>query len=141
MCVAWVLGWILHLAEQQVFAGRNSDTWMRTVRLLIRDSTSPLSPHLGRRGDAQRHTLTVTLTRVHSQIRMHSRWPLISRTNESRQSQMRFSPKAFRPEVKSAEAFVHLKSLVLLFSCRVWSCLSMLRHHNTSVDTCDRQED
>lgn len=53
-----VLGWILHRAEQQVFAGRNSDTWMRTVRLLIRDSASPLSPHLERRGDAQTHTLT-----------------------------------------------------------------------------------
>lgn len=47
-----------------MFAGRNSDTWMRTVRLLITDSASPLSPHLGRRGGAQRHTLAVTLARA-----------------------------------------------------------------------------
>ncbi len=32
-----------------MFAGRNSDTWMHPVRLLIRDSALPLSPHLEER--------------------------------------------------------------------------------------------
>lgn len=49
--------WILPQPEQQVFAGRNSDTWMRTVRLLIRESAPPLSPHLKERR-AHKHTNT-----------------------------------------------------------------------------------
>lgn len=37
-----------------MFAGGNSDTWMRPVRLLIRDSAPPLSPHL--EGERSRRT-------------------------------------------------------------------------------------
>lgn len=109
-----MLGWILHRAEQQVFVGRNSDTWMRTVRLLIRDSASPLSPHLGRRGDAQTHTHTHTSARAHSQIRVHSRWPLISRTNQSRQSQKQFSRKRSDP-LEKCKSVCWLEKFTIVF--------------------------
>lgn len=80
----------LHLAEQQVFARRNSDTWMHTVRQLIRDSASPLSPHLGRRGDAQRHTFAVALTPARVRTSKHectAGGHLSAGQNQSRQSQ------------------------------------------------------
>lgn len=126
-----VLGWILHLAEQQVFAGSNSDTWMHTVRLLIRDSASPLSPHLGRRGDARRHTLAVALTRARArppfQIRMHSRWQHIRRTNQSRQSQKRFGPQHSGPDWK---VVVDLPKSTIVFSTRLvlFADVAPLRH-------------
>lgn len=102
---------------------------MRTVRLLIRGSASPLSPHLGRRGDAQTHTHAHahTSARALSRIRVHSRWPLISRTNQSRQSQKQFSRKRSDP-LEKCKSVCRLEKLTIVFfpSLRLFSDAALL---------------
>lgn len=71
-CCMW---WIWPQLKQQVFAGRNSDTWLRPVRLLIRDSAPP---HLEERGV---HIHTNTCIHVHKAAGGHYQ------LDHSRQSQ------------------------------------------------------
>lgn len=72
----------LSQTEQQVFAGRNSDTWMHPVRQLIRDSTPPLSPNLEER---RVHILTNTCMHIYKCTKQQV--ATICLTNQSRQGQ------------------------------------------------------
>lgn len=130
-----VLGWILHLAEQQVFAGRNSDTWMRTVRLLIRDSASPLSPHLGRRGDAHRHALTATLTQAQApSLKYEFTAGGHLSAGQIRAGKVKSSPaQSVQTQTEKCRSVCRSEKFTIVSLQSLELFLSMLRHRSTRV--------